>query len=227
MTVSTIPRESIVFSKLIWPRDHEYYQISYRYMGSMKAGVKLPPITVGTVKTAENPEALYLIDGKHRLKAYDLLDVKEVEAEVNHYESFEAAFYDSVRRNIIHGQPLTTYEVGCVMKRLLEKGKDLVYIANLLQMTVDDVKRFIEKRLVEVEENVYEVVKKPVHAVKHRITTRKIAKAQSGLTGISQTKLVGDLIKIMEIGLLDVDNKKLMNKLEKLHDFLKNLFSKT
>lgn len=219
--------ESIVFSKVIWPRDHEYYQISYRYMGSMKAGVKFPPIVVGTVKTAEDPKTLHLIDGKHRLKAYDMLDVKEVEAEINHYESFEEAFYDSVRRNIVHGQPLTTYEFGCVMKRLLEKGKDLVYIATLLQMTIDDVKKFIEKRLVEVEENVYEVVKKPIHSVKHRITTSKIAEEQRGLTGISQMKLVGDLVKIIEIGLLDVDNKKLMNRLEKLYDFLKKLFSKT
>lgn len=211
---------------MIWPRDHEYYQISYRYMASMKAGIKFPPITTGTIKTAEDPEALYLIDGRHRLKAYDMLDITEVEAEINHYESFEEAFYDSVRRNIIHGQPLTAYEVGCVIKRLLEKGKDRVYIANLLQITLDDLKKFIEKRLVEVEENVYEVVKKPVRPVKHRITSSKIAEEQRGLTGISQMKLVGDLVKIIEIGLLDVDNKKLMKRLENLCDLLKKLFSK-
>jgi hypothetical protein len=211
---------------VIWPRDHEYYQVFYRYLASMKAGVKFPPIAVGTVKTAEDPEVLYLIDGLHRLKAYDMLDVKEVEAEINHYESFEEAFYDSVRRNITHGQPLTAYEIAGVIKRLLEKERDWVYIANLLQITLDDVKKFIEGRLVEVEKSVWEIVKEPVRSVKHRITTREITKGQRGLVGVSQIKLVGDLVKIIEIGLLDVDNKKLMTGLENLYDLLKTLFSK-
>uniref|UniRef100_A0A6M3LWI5 Uncharacterized protein n=1 Tax=viral metagenome TaxID=1070528 RepID=A0A6M3LWI5_9ZZZZ len=193
----------------------------------MKAGVKFPPINIGTIKTAEDPEALYLIDGLHRLKAYKMLDVKEVEVEIKHYESFNEAFHDSVRRNITHGQPFTAYEVAGVIKRLLEEGRDLVYMATLLQMTLDDVKKFIDERLVEVEENVYEVVKEPVRSVKHRITSSKIAEEQRGLTGISQIKLVGDIVKIIEIGLLDVDNKKLMNRLENLYDLLKTLFSKT
>lgn len=192
----------------------------------MRAGVKFPPIAVGTIETAEDPEALYLIDGQHRLKAYDMLGVKEVEADINHYKSFGEAFEDAVRRNVPHGQPLTASEVTGVIKRLLEEGKDLAYIADILQMTVDDVKKFIDERLVKVEGGVWKVVREPVRVVKHRITTKKIAKAQSGLTGISQMKLVGDIVTIIEIGLLDVDNRKLMNRLEKLYDLLKTLLSK-
>ena len=226
MNTMRVKLSDIAFSKVIWPRAHYYYQVAYRYAASMRAGVKFPPIVVGRIKTAEDPEKLYLVDGLHRMKAYEMLGMDELDAEVHIYDSFEDAFYDAIRRNIAHGQPLTAYEYGDIIRRLLEQGKDWVFIATLLQMTIDDVKKFAEKKLVEVEEGEIEVVKKPVETVKERIVTKEMVKAQEGLTGVPQMKLVNDLITIIDIGLLDVDNKRLMERLRELYKRLKAIFER-
>jgi len=213
-----IPLNQIKFNNAIYPRDHLYYQVAYRYASALRSGVKFPPIVVGRIK--ENAKNYYLVDGWHRLKAHEMAGKSTIEAEIKEYKTFSEAFYDAVKLNATHGQPLTAYETTKIIKKLRDEGKDWVFIASLLNITIEDAKKMLEKRTVEIEKGEIEVVKKPIVSVKERIATREVVQNVKSLTGVSQEKLLKDLRDILRSGLLDIENRKVVKLLIEVYDLL-------
>jgi len=217
--IEEIPLNLIKFNAAIYPRDHLYYQVTYRYASAIRAGVEFPPITVGKIEGDSNE--YYLIDGLHRLRAHEIAGKKKIKAQVKKYKTFSEAFYDAVRLNSSHGQPLTTYEIARVIKRLRDEGRDWPFICSLLNITPEDAKKLLQKRSIEVEEGEIEIVKKPIVTVKERIIKKETAEEVKALTGVSQEKLLRDLRDILKTGLLDIDNRRVVRLVLEVFDLLK------
>ena len=99
---TTVKISKIVIDEDLYPRKQVVRLVAYSYEQAMKSGSVFPPIRLGLLN-----KKLYLVDGRHRLKAYTDLGKKSVDAFIAEYKDRKALFLDAVKFNNTFGKPLT------------------------------------------------------------------------------------------------------------------------
>jgi hypothetical protein len=113
-TQYTIALDSIIFDEEIYPRVQAVNQVAFIYSENMKAGQIFPPILLGKYKGK-----LYLIDGKHRMWAHQILKRNTISAVIKNYKSKIDMLKDSITLNN-HGKPLTLADKAKLLNKLRE-----------------------------------------------------------------------------------------------------------
>ena len=134
----------------LWPRaevgdlDSTHIQ---RLKDAISAGAKLPPVIVS--KTDYR-----LIDGFHRVKAYqDLFKEKaEIEAELKTYHSEAEMFIDSIRYNSKHGMPLTPKDRAHVILKARKFQIDAAILSDALGMEKERIQRLFDHRTAKLKD---------------------------------------------------------------------------
>jgi len=103
----------------------------------------LPPILITPGKI--------LIDGFHRLMAYKLENIPEIEAEVMDIPE-DRIFLEAVRRNAAHGKQLTPSEKQKIARKLFQDGVDPKEIQDLLSISRRTFDRYVEDLRKELAE---------------------------------------------------------------------------
>lgn len=88
-----------------------------RYVNVLKSGGEMPPVTVARVDGV-----FILVDGFHRMAAFEALGRSKIDAEV-HETTHREALWMAGKANMKHGLPLKTPELRLVFKAYVRAGQ--------------------------------------------------------------------------------------------------------
>lgn len=117
LKIDDLALEDTIKEKL-YPRSHFDYRKVIEYASAMKTGAKFPPILVGVYEDKK-----YVVDGVHRVKAYQAIELDHVDATIKQYKDKGEMFEDAVRLNSMHGMGLKFNERAVALRRMLEEYK--------------------------------------------------------------------------------------------------------
>ena len=116
-----------------YPRNQVNMAVAVKYADAMKKGAVFPSLI-----TAECYGETVLVDGAHRLKAYELCNNGSGPAEVEVESLGELTeiqiLEESVKRNRAHGLPFAREDIAKIAKEMTDRGKNLTYVSGLLQI---------------------------------------------------------------------------------------------
>ena len=162
----------IVLRKELMPRKGVSDAVVTDYKASLEL---LPPILLGVDKDEDGKELLVLLDGWHRLKAFEEERYETIRAVVDraiHPSNFRAA---AARANKAHGRRLTADEKRTVARKLyLEENRDNDFIADVIGCSDRHARRLVES---------FEAAKRELYMKK----AYKLSKKQNPETGKKYT----------------------------------------
>lgn len=165
MKTKILKIEEIEIERSLYPRVESNFETIERYSKAMKVGTKFPMIVVAWF------EGRYLlVDGKHRLDAYELNGEKHIGVEVLENLSKKEIYIESVKRNIIHGQPFIEEDIDKIKVSLGDLKLSEEEISEIIRVPVDEIKPVVASKLDElVPKKVFEKEKiKPEHLINTR-----------------------------------------------------------
>ena len=226
----TVKLSELIFNFEFYPRTKvDSYHVAH-LAEAYRAGVELPPLIV-------DKQSMNIVDGFHRGYALERLHGKDAEADVilKTYRDRAAMFVDAMRYNGGHGRNLSTFDrAHCVI--LAERfGIEADQIAASLSITVETVGELRSNRVGRLRGKIVDgkagaetptPLKRTLrHMVDHALTAKQ-AEAQTKLGGMEQLFYVNQMIILIENNLLDLDNPKLMQGIERLTELLAALAKK-
>jgi len=117
--IQNVKISDIIVDDEIYPRIQIDFSLIQKYYYAMKAGAKFPPIQLGKYSNA-----LYLIDGRHRLSVNKSLHNIIINSEIKSYNSKLEMFIAAVEANNAHGKALTFHDKTKIFKCLRSKLPD-------------------------------------------------------------------------------------------------------
>ncbi|KKT00843.1 MAG: hypothetical protein UV76_C0007G0051 [Candidatus Nomurabacteria bacterium GW2011_GWA2_43_15] len=121
----------------------------------LENGVNLPPIRITRKRE--------VIDGRHRIEAYELNNRTEIEAEIVDIETESELIAEAYRANIGGSLPPTTQDTEHTIMLLLERGETMKRIGELLGLPAGMARKYI-------------------NSVKSKISRQKLMKAAAAIT---------------------------------------------
>lgn len=135
MKTAILKISDIVVDERLYPRNRVNESIVQEYAKDMERGNKFPNIFIGLYKRKN-----YLIDGKHRLGAYEIYlpaDNQYVQCDIKtNFPDFESMLLAAVKANINHGLRLTESDKLKVAHQLKDMKFDTEDIGKLVGINV-------------------------------------------------------------------------------------------
>ena len=149
MGITKVKAIDLVFDWNLWPRQSAQRLDSTnlaRMREALRSGFTLPPVLVSS-------KDYRIVDGFHRTRAY--LDVfgddVEIDAVLKEYETDAAMFLEAGATNHIHGLPMSPKDRAHFISKCRRFKLPWPAIATALNMNVDTLKTFVEKRTAKTE----------------------------------------------------------------------------
>lgn len=213
-----VPVNSLILDFDLYPRANIDSHNVTLLVEALTAGVELPPITI-------DKKSRKVIDGFHRCKAHlrHFGDLAEIEVVERSFKNDGAMFEEAMRLNASHGAKLDRYDrVHCVLKAR-ELKLPFAQVATALSMHVDRLKALVDDREAKVNGRATPLKQTLRHMAGSKLTQGQ-EDANKKLTGMNQSTYANQLILLIDNGLIDTENSKLMTRLhelfEKLEKFL-------
>ena len=221
--IKLIDLNQIYIDEAIYPRVQMGWLTSYDYSESMKAGAKFSPIVVN-----QYAGKYYLIDGRHRMDAYKKNKVKSVKCEVLKLRSIETMFQESIRRNISNGRALSPQDKALVVGKLTGMNFTLPQISKIVQIPIDKIQQFSAERITSsvTGEEIY--VKAPFieKGESIGIVNSTFSEQQKVFSAHSDTQVISQMLRLLEIGKINLKNPKTLNDLKIIRKLIGDLVLK-
>jgi hypothetical protein len=212
----------LVLDYAIYPRKEIDAQHASIIQEALEGGAVLPPLVI-------EAKTLRVVDGFHRHRAYKKISRNDPEFMVTciekKYKSEAELFLDAMRYNAEHGRALTKFDrTHCILvaMQLEIADKD---IAKVLHVDVDAVQKLAVDRTAYGTNGKQKLV--PIKRTIRHKAGMKLSKAQvecnGKLGGQEQGFYVHQLVMLIENGLLDTENERLMEQLKRLQELLEGL----
>ena len=121
----------------LYPREYFNNMTAESYAQAMRMGEKFPPIEVAVIEGQH-----YLVDGMHRLKAFEKNGEEHVQVNVNDkIRDFKDLFVEAVKFNMRHGMALTRYDKELIVERLQEFKMKNDEISRLVLTPISKLRR--------------------------------------------------------------------------------------
>ena len=124
--------KDIVKDTDFYPRRNESPKTTEAYAEALNAGARFPPILVQRISTNDISESIVLLDGMHRIKAYEQVGRKSIEVEywkeelLNKEKWLTQLQLESARRNSLHGDRLKFEDKQYQARKICEKNLDII-----------------------------------------------------------------------------------------------------
>lgn len=217
--MNTRKLSELVLDYSVYPRREIDRYHANAILEALKGGAELPPLVI-CAKT------LRIADGFHRHSAYKRFSDDNPEFEVQvvekDYKNDAELFLDSMRYNACHGRTLTRFDkTHCVLvaKKLHVSDKD---IARILHVPTKEIKQILQVRSALKPGTTQELtaIKTTIkHKAGQRLTPEQ-EQCNDKLGGMNQAFYVNQVIMLLENDLVDWDDEKLVEKLQKLNELL-------
>lgn len=186
---------------------------------SLAAGVKFPPILI-------DQKSKRVVDGIHRLRAALRFfgDEAEIDVVEKTYPDEAAMFLDAMRLNAAHGAKLDSADrVHCAI--VAERLKiSLDKVAGALNVPKDKLGALVSDRTATAGRLKIALKNTNRHFAGKHLTERQI-EANERSSGMNQAFYVNQLIDLIEAGLLNRDDAKLMERLTVLQGLLEEVLA--
>jgi hypothetical protein len=204
----------IVIDEELYPRNQPDWMAVARYIDAARTGSVFPPAVVGKRK-----DGIYVcLDGRHRLIMWEKLQWPTVPVIVSRVPE-KQFFLEAVRLNAMHGRMLSMQERVQSILKLREQGFLDPQISKAINMTVENVRRFViertEKIRVGEDRDVIITRKAPVPA-----GTLTRASDQHNFSVGSQVQLLQQAIALFEHRFIDYDIPDVLHLTRQLHDLI-------
>jgi hypothetical protein len=188
---------------------------------AMRAGNELPPVVI-------DRKSRRVVDGFHRIKARLRLDGNDATIEIieKTYKNDAELFVDAVRYNAGHGRNLSACDRAHVLIRAEQLGIDTDAIAGVLHVRIDsaaELKAAHTARAGSLQSALAIPIKRTIRHMAGKPLTKDQVAANEKLGGMEQLFYVNQIVTLIESGLLDKKNDRLMAGLAKLHELLGDL----
>jgi hypothetical protein len=189
---------------------------------AVRAGAPLPPVIV-------DRKSKRVTDGFHRVKlAQRDGEDAEIDVILRDYADDREMLLDAMRLNASHGRALTACDRARCIQLGLSMKLDEESIAGALSVTLPKCQRLKSDKLgvdgTTVKLSPAFGPYKP--AIRHK-RGQPLTKPQQALNaqlgGFTQTRLIDELIKLIQTNLIDTHNRHVMDRLQKLHGLLDKL----
>lgn len=221
MKTKIIKIDKIKVDKTVYPRVDSDWVTKAKYHNALLSGAKFPPITIAKFGSKN-----ILVDGLHRLLAYQSTKQTHVECEVLEGLTMNKIYEEAVKRNLTHGRPFSTHEVVMIAVRLQDLGYSPAKVSELVNIPVDKITNFILKRTtLPNEDNERFALKSQLKNLAG--TSQDGEPDQNIFTGRTQVNLLDSLISLIENNWLDLNSEMIMEKLIKLAGLINSLNLKT
>lgn len=206
-------RESIRIEDALYPRFKTDRGVVKSYADAMSNGAVFPPLSVD--------QHGRVIDGKHRLDAYDINGVTDIPVELVRVRNDVEFFKKALLANAHHGHRFTQIDYAQMVLRGRDLGMTSNQIAEIVNISpgfLDDVVRGWYGQTTEGE---LIPLKRSIAHMKGQVLTADQVVANSKLSGWHGTFIANQMILLLDNGLIDTDNPKLMTQLTKLEESLR------
>lgn len=211
---------SLVLDFDLYPRNNVDSHNVRCILDAMKAGVKMPAVLI-------DKKSRRVADGFHRVRAV-LLDDPEGEIEIieKDYKNDQELFLDAMRYNAAHGARLDPCDRNHCVIIAARLSIAIALVAGALHMPVEKLGNLQTHRTATVASG----LSVPLKRTLLHMNGKKLTKAQSDcndkLSGMNQSFYVNQVIMLIENGLLDKEDEKLMERLERLDELLDTVLEK-
>lgn len=189
---------------------------------AIEAGVEMPPIRAD-IRTKR------IVDGFHRRRAYIRVygDAAEVEALLKPYKSESELFLEAMRLNANHGRNMTSFDRTHAIEKAMRFEIDPALIATALNMKIERVTEFKTERCAKLENSRRVVpLKQSIRHMRGHTMTKEQCEIVPKLGGNNQSFYVTQLILLIDNGMMDMVDEKLVERLGLLHGKLGKLLKK-
>jgi hypothetical protein len=214
----------LVLDYSIYPRKEIDRQHAAILQEAIEGGAVMPPLVLET-KTHR------VVDGFHRVRAYKHIAKDDVDFLVTciekTYKSEALLFLDAMRYNAEHGRALNKFDrTHCIIMahQLKVSDKD---IAAVLHVQVEAVKRLVVDRTATRVNGKQTLM--PIKSTIRHMAGKTLSVEQSAcnekLGGMQQGFYVHQLVMLIESGLLDLENERLMQQVKRLYELLEGVLA--
>ncbi|MEM3192224.1 MAG: ParB N-terminal domain-containing protein [Candidatus Parvarchaeota archaeon] len=206
--------EKIKVKDEYYPRELVDWHTVLTYANAMKLGAKFPNIAVGRLG-----REIYLIDGAHRLSAYKMLKVQQVDCDIIPIKSMNDIYKEAIKRNITNGKPLTFSEKAVAVSKLEKMGLTLEQISQYLYLPITELQK------IKVEK----IAKSPIGDIPIRggikVSNKELTVEQGedmkDIVSNSQLHILDQLLILLQNDWLDLKNEKIREKASEIVELLR------
>ena len=216
MATRTVKLTAVKKDELMYPRYRIDLGVVAKYMEAMDSGAVFPPITVD--------QNMRVMDGVHRLTAYEKRQVEEVTVEVQRVRDDSEFFRRSLEMNSSHGRQFTQIDYAHMILRGRELGIDEKTIAELVHVTPGYLEEATRGWFARNKEGEMIPLKRTIqHMAGQKLTDEQVA-ANRKLGGWGATFYINQISMLLENDLINMENKQTMEALRKLEENLRMFF---
>lgn len=217
MNTKILKIEEVEVDDRVYPRSSiDPYTIA-KYVKAMKSGSVFPSIIV-----AKYEGKYLLVDGAHRLTTNKQCKNKHIEAEILKGLNLEEMYIESIKRNSTHGTSFTTMDVTRICLKLKDMNLSSIEISNIVHIPADKIEPYIAKRITRIGATKEEIPLSP--AFRHFVGEDLEESISQGVSiSAKQIDIINSLISLLENKYIDIKNEKVLEKLKRLSDLLKDI----
>ena len=214
-SVSVLPVDSITLVRECYPRflskknDDPFWVVTWKYVRRLESGAVFPPIVVAKID-AKN----VLVDGLHRLRAYEKLHKKDIPVEFILCRNYDDVYQEAVSRNTVHGADLSTFEMVTAISRFRKLGKSWQEIGEIVHASAKYVKEISQRRTKELPNSKVSIPIKKIFE-KNPSVINSVEEERLYSSG-SQTIVLSQAIELFRKGQIDLDNKEVIKLVQEL-----------
>jgi len=191
MKTQRVKIAELVFDFTLYPRNEVSSQHVSILIDAIRAGATLPPMIV-------DRKSRRIVDGFHRAKAYEDLDIEEVEVLLNDYATDAELFAEAVRLNAGHGRAFDNFDRRRAVLRLADFGFTPDQIAEIARVPLPRIDE-IQHITAVMPGGKVEIVK---GGLRRELVGHKLTRAQeqlnSGWSGMQPSYHVRQLLRLLQ-----------------------------
>jgi ParB-like chromosome segregation protein Spo0J len=180
---------------------------------AIKAGVEMPPII------AEKATGR-VVDGFHRIKAAERLEMKEIGVEWKEYKNRGVFYLDAVRLNTSHGRKLTRYDQARIITMAEGLKIEREILANAMNITPQRIKDIRRERTALSASGQPIPIKRSIRFLAATKLNKKQEETNKHLSGWSLSFHAQEIIGRLEADLIDWDNPGEIEILRNLREII-------
>lgn len=221
--MTTIKIGELVFDTTIYPRSNvDAHHINDLAL-SISNGAEMPPIVVEQTTNR-------VVDGFHRGKAFRKVfgDDHEIQVVAKRFRDEAAIIKEAGRLNAMHGKRMDSHDKTHYLLMARKAGISDSDIAQILQVSDDYIGKLTVSRVANSRQldapsltgKLQVPLKASITHMAGKTLTHRQEEANDKLSGMKQVFHANQLITLIESGLLNKDDEKLLEALRKLNTLL-------
>lgn len=214
--MTTLKRERIHVDETVYPRYREDRSVINHYAESMGAGAEFPAIEIDQTGS--------VIDGVHRLRAYDMLGVTAIPVVRKTVKSQAEFFALALEANAHHGKQFTQIDYANMVMKGRELGLSSDLIAKIVHVTPGFLNTVTKDWFAKSPSGAAIPLKRTLAHMGGKTLTEEQVLANKKAGGWPAGFYVTQVRNLIENDLINTEDNKVMTNLEQLQESLRLFF---